>query len=232
MNQSIRSLVVPVALWLCAASCSNSEPTANNQVNPNSQGNIVNQPNLDKSSGETKLATFGAGCFWCVEAVFQELDGVISVKSGYAGGLVENPTYKQICTGKTGHAEVCQIQYDPGIVSFDQLLEVFWKTHDPTTLNQQGADQGTQYRSAVFYHDQQQKDLAESYKEKLNASGAFADSIVTEIVPFTKFFEAEDDHQNFFLDNPNNGYCRAVIQPKVDKFRNVFADKLKSDVAK
>ena len=176
---------------------------------------------------KTDLVTFGAGCFWCVEAVFQQIDGVLSVESGYAGGEVENPTYKQVCTGTTGHAEVCQIRYDPQRVDLRQLLEVFWKTHDPTTLNQQGADYGTQYRSAIFYHDEQQRELAEHLKRKLDESGAWNAPIVTEITTFDKFYKAEQDHQDFYKLNPQHQYCQLVIQPKLEKFRAVFADKLK-----
>jgi peptide-methionine (S)-S-oxide reductase len=180
------------------------------------------------TAAKMETATFGAGCFWCVEAVFQDLKGVQSVVSGYAGGTTKNPTYKQVCTGTTGHAEVCQITYDPGVVSFPELLEVFWKTHDPTTLNRQGNDVGTQYRSAIFYHSDEQKRLAERYKKELNASGAFASPIVTEIVPFTNFYKAEDYHQNYFNQNGNQAYCQFVIRPKVEKFRQVFRDKLKT----
>ncbi len=173
------------------------------------------------------VATFGAGCFWCVEAIFQSLDGVDTVLSGYSGGEVDNPSYKEVCTGRTGHAEVCQIHYDPGVISFKELLEVFWQTHDPTTLNRQGADVGTQYRSAIFYHNDEQKQLAEEYKAKLDEEGAFADPIVTEISPFGKFFVAEDYHQNYFKENGEQPYCSIVIRPKVEKFKKVFGDKLK-----
>jgi peptide-methionine (S)-S-oxide reductase len=180
-------------------------------------------------TAETKLATFGAGCFWCVEAVFQQLEGVVSVESGYAGGTVENPTYKQVCTGTTGHAEVCQIRYDPAKVSYDKLLEVFWQTHDPTTLNRQGPDAGTQYRSVIFYHDDQQRDQAEKRKRELNAAGIWNAPIVTEISPLIKFYKAEDYHQNYFRTNPSQGYCRMVIRPKVVKFQKVFKDSLKKE---
>jgi peptide-methionine (S)-S-oxide reductase len=178
----------------------------------------------DEDSLET--VTLGAGCFWCVEAIFQQLEGVESVASGYSGGAVENPTYRDVCAGTTGHAEVCQVSFRPDVLPFEQLLEVFWKTHDPTTLNQQGADVGTQYRSAVFYHNEKQKALAEEYKKKLDESGAFSGPIVTEITPYTNFFKAEDYHQNYFRDNPNQSYCRAVIAPKVQKFEKVFGSKL------
>lgn len=176
-----------------------------------------------------ETATFGAGCFWCVEAVFQRLKGVESVASGYSGGQVANPTYKQVCTGTTGHAEVCQITYDPRQLSFEQLLEVFWKTHDPTTLNRQGNDVGTQYRSVIFYHSEEQKKLAQQYKARLDSSGAFPAPIVTEIAPFTVFYKAEDYHQNYYRENPSQGYCRMVIAPKMEKFEKVFAEKLKGE---
>lgn len=178
-------------------------------------------------TGNTDTATFGAGCFWCVEAVFQELKGVQKVTSGYSGGTVKNPSYREVCTGRTGHAEVIQVVYDPDTISFSELLEVFWQTHDPTTLNQQGADIGTQYRSAVFYHSPEQQQLAEEYKKKLDASGAFSAPVVTEISPLVSFYPAEDYHQNYYAENGEQPYCRAVIRPKMDKFRAVFADKLK-----
>jgi len=174
-----------------------------------------------------QLATFGSGCFWCTEAVFQNVEGVEKVESGYTGGSVKNPTYKEVCSGLTGHAEVIQLTYDPKKVSYDELLEIFWKTHDPTTLNKQGADVGTQYRSAIFYHNDEQKKLAESYKEKLDNSGAFNSPIVTEITPFLVFYKAEDYHQNYFNLNGNAPYCSYVIQPKIEKFKKVFKDKLK-----
>ena len=171
-------------------------------------------------------ATLGAGCFWCVEAIFQDLNGVISVASGYSGGGISNPTYREVCSGRTGHAEVCQIVYNPKILSFDELLEVFWTTHDPTTLNQQGADIGTQYRSAIFYHSDEQRKTAEEYKQKLNEANAYPNPIVTEIAPYTAFYKAEDYHQNYYNQNGSEPYCRIVIQPKVDKFKKVFKDKL------
>ncbi|HSE39990.1 MAG TPA: peptide-methionine (S)-S-oxide reductase MsrA [Acidobacteriota bacterium] len=175
-----------------------------------------------------ETATFGSGCFWCTEAVFQRLKGVESVTSGYAGGTVENPTYEEVCSGNTGHAEVTQIQYDPSQISYDELLEVFWKTHDPTTLNQQGNDYGTQYRSAVFYHNDEQRRLAEEYKKKLDAAKIWNRPIVTEITPFTNFYPAEKYHQNFYNNNPNQPYCSYVIRPKMKKLEEVFKDKLLS----
>lgn len=172
-------------------------------------------------------ATFGAGCFWCVEAVFQRLKGVEKVESGYSGGHVKNPGYKEVCTGDTGHAEVCQITYDPEQIGFKELLEVFWKTHDPTTLNRQGNDVGTQYRSVVFYHNDDQKELAEHYKNELEKSGAFNDPIITEIKPLNTFYKAEDYHQNYFNEHGNQPYCAIVIVPKLEKFKKVFSDKMK-----
>lgn len=176
---------------------------------------------------KTDTATFAAGCFWCVEAIFQELKGVQSVTSGYTGGTVKNPSYREVCTGATGHAEACMIIYDPSVITYDALLEAFWASHDPTTLNRQGADQGTQYRSAIFYHNEQQKQLAEAYKAKLNSEKAFDKPIVTEISPAGIFYKAEDDHQNYFNENGNAPYCTFVIVPKLEKFRKVFKDKLK-----
>lgn len=189
------------------------------------------QTNMNDSNTRLDTATFGAGCFWCVEAVFQDLEGVKSVASGYSGGKIKNPTYREVCSGLTGHAEVIQIAYNPDKISFDELLEVFWQTHDPTTLNQQGADRGTQYRSVVFYHNEEQKVLAEKYKKALNDSQAFANPVVTEISPYTEFYKAEDYHQNYFNENGEEPYCRMVIKPKVDKFKKVFKDKLKKETA-
>lgn len=171
--------------------------------------------------------TFGAGCFWCVEAIFSELNGVEEVKSGYAGGRVKNPSYKEVCSGTTGHAEVCQLIYNPEVISFKELLDVFWQTHDPTTLNKQGADVGTQYRSAIFYHTKEQRYIAVEYLNKLDDEGAFKNPIVTEITPFTEFYSAEGYHQDYFELNGENPYCSAVIRPKVEKFKKVFKDKLK-----
>lgn len=182
---------------------------------------------IHNSTTKTDTATFGAGCFWCVEAVFSELKGVISVLPGYSGGTLKNPSYEEVCTGTTGHAEVCQIVYNPEVISYDELLEVFWEVHDPTTLNRQGNDIGTQYRSVIFYHNANQKKLAGLYKEKLDQSGAFSKPIVTQIVPFQAFYPAEDYHRDYFAKNPGQPYCQLVIAPKVDKFRKVFHSMLK-----
>lgn len=197
-------------------SCAQREPSPISTANINSMANI-----------KTDTATFGAGCFWCVEAVFQQLDGVLKVTSGYSGGHVANPTYEQVCSKKTGHVEVARIVYDPEKISFDELLEVFWKTHDPTTRDQQGNDVGPQYRSVIFYHDKQQKDLAEKYKAELNKSGAWPNPVITSIEPLKNYYEAEDYHQNYYNSNPDQMYCRYVIQPKLEKFEKVFKDKLK-----
>jgi peptide-methionine (S)-S-oxide reductase len=172
-------------------------------------------------------ATFGSGCFWCTEAVFQELKGVHATVAGYSGGSVKDPTYKQVCSGSTGHAEVIQVSYDPMVISYAELLEVFWQTHDPTTRYRQGNDVGTQYRSVIFYHTDEQKKLAEEYRHKLDEAGLFPAPIVTEIVPFTEFYPAEDYHQDYFSENSRQPYCTFVIRPKVEKFEKVFKDKLK-----
>lgn len=177
----------------------------------------------------TDTITLASGCFWCVEAIFDQLNGVISVESGYSGGKVKNPTYKEVCTGNTGHAEVCQLVYDTGVISLEEILEVFFKTHDPTTLNRQGADVGSQYRSAIFYHNEAQKNTAERIKKELNEAAVWPNPVVTEISPFTVFYKAEDYHQEYFENNGDQPYCRAVIQPKVEKFQKVFKNKLKND---
>jgi peptide-methionine (S)-S-oxide reductase len=173
-----------------------------------------------------KKATFGAGCFWCVEAIFQRLKGVTEVLSGYTGGHKENPSYQEVCEGTTGHAEVAQITYDPDQISYQELLEVFWKTHDPTTLNRQGNDVGTQYRSAIYYHDQEQMELAQSMKAKLEELEVWPDPIVTEITPLSEFYPAENYHFNYFNQNKAQPYCQFVIAPKLDKFYKEFKSKL------
>jgi peptide-methionine (S)-S-oxide reductase len=177
---------------------------------------------------QTELATVGGGCFWCVEAVFEQLRGVTQVESGYTGGRTDAPTYKQVCNGDTGHVEVIQVTFDPTAISFRQILEVFFAVHDPTTLNRQGHDAGTQYRSAIFYHSPEQNAVAEKTIADLNAEGIWDNPIVTEITAFGRFFKAEEYHQGYFRDNPFQPYCQAVVSPKVAKFRMKFADKLKS----
>ena len=176
---------------------------------------------------QLEQATLGAGCFWCIEAIYQDLQGVTKVESGYAGGHVPDPTYREVCTGNTGHAEVAQITFDPDVISFEDILYIFWRTHDPTTLNRQGADVGTQYRSAIFYHDERQKAIAEKLLAETDASGVWPNPIVTEIAPLDTFYAAEDYHQNYFKDNAFQPYCRVVIDPKVRKFRKEFKDRLK-----
>jgi peptide-methionine (S)-S-oxide reductase len=174
-----------------------------------------------------ETATFGGGCFWCVEAIFERVNGVHAVVSGYSGGTVTNPDYKMVTSGTTGHAEVVQITFDPEIVTYLELLEIFFGTHDPTTLNRQGADVGTQYRSIVLYHDEEQRRLAQEVIKELDSEGIWSDPIVTELKAFDRFYSAEDYHQEYFENNPNQGYCRLVINPKVEKFEKVFKEKLK-----
>ena len=204
-------------MLLAGASCGQRKNSENTTA--------MNNQEIEKGMA---LATFGNGCFWCTEAIFQQLKGVTKVVSGYAGGKVKKPTYKEVCSGLTGHAEVIQITYEPSVITYDELLEVFWQTHDPTTLNRQGADVGTQYRSAVFYHSDEQKQLAETYKRKLDESGAFDKPIVTEISPLSEYYPAEDYHQNYYNLNGSAPYCSYVIQPKLEKFKKVFKDKLKN----
>ncbi len=206
--------ILLAALIILTTACSNT--------------NSKNTNIMDKeATGNYETATFGAGCFWCVEAVFQELKGVQSVTSGYMGGQVKNPTYKEVCSGITGHAEVCNIIFDPKVITYKELLEAFWGSHDPTTLNKQGADTGTQYRSAVFFHSKEQQEEAEFYKKKLNDENAFGKPVVTEISPSGTFYVAEDYHQNYFNENGDAPYCQFVIAPKVEKFKKAFAEKIK-----
>jgi peptide-methionine (S)-S-oxide reductase len=181
-----------------------------------------------KTNGTKASAIIAGGCFWCTEAVFKELQGVEKVESGYAGGSVDNPTYEQVSTGQTGHAEAIEITYDPKVISYKELLEVFFVVHDPTTLNRQGADVGTQYRSAIFYHSPQEKKIAEEVIKDFTAKKIYKAPIVTKLEPFTKFFVAEEYHQNYFERNPDKAYCRIVIEPKVLKFRKEFLSKLKN----
>ncbi len=207
-------------LGLSVLSCGNQTPhTIPTMTNENA--------NNHTSSTHLDTATFGAGCFWCVEAVFMELEGVVSVTSGYMGGTVKNPTYTEVCTGQTGHAEVCRIVYDAKVIPFSDVLQAFWLSHDPTTLNRQGNDIGTQYRSVIFYHNTEQKEAAEQKKQELITSEAFPNPIVTEISPLMEFYPAEAYHQNYYNQNGNEPYCSMVVKPKVEKFRKVFKDKLK-----
>jgi len=213
-------IFLPLILLLAGVSCGQRKNSDKTTTTP-----LMSNPSTENS--ELALATFGNGCFWCTEAIFQQLEGVSKVVSGYAGGKVKNPTYKEVCSGLTGHAEVIQLTYNPSIITYTELLEVFWQTHDPTTLNRQGADVGTQYRSVVFYHTDEQRQLAEVYKKKLNESGAFDSPIVTEISPLSEYYAAEEYHQNYYNLNGNAPYCSYVIQPKIDKFKKVFKSKLK-----
>lgn len=188
---------------------------------------VVSQNESMSSHNESELATFGGGCFWCTEAIFQELEGVISVASGYAGGATKNPTYEQICSGTTGHAEVIQITYNPSKIAYELLLDVFFNTHNPTTLNRQGADIGTQYRSVIFYHNNTQKQVAEKIVVDLTSAHVFDKPIVTEITAINNYYVAENYHQDYFANNPGNGYCNVVINPKLTKFMKQYKDKLK-----
>ena len=196
---------------------------------PAQKNDINKSQNMTENTTNAKMdtATFGTGCFWCTEAIFQQVEGVSKVISGYSGGKVDNPTYKQVCTGTTGHAECLNVIYDPAKVTFDELLEIFWQVHDPTTLNRQGNDIGTQYRSVVFYHNEEQKAKVEKYKAALNKSGAWDGPVVTTLEPYVKFYPAEGYHQNYYNDNKEQGYCQFVIRPKVEKFQKVFKSKLK-----
>ena len=217
-------------LFTLLTACENSiskedRPVAIVEEQPESEVKMV----AHEADDGLEVATLGSGCFWCTEAVFRELKGVKSAVSGYSGGAVPNPTYKAVCTGTTGHAEVIQVTFDPEIIPFTDILKVFWETHDPTTLNRQGADVGTQYRSAVFYHNEKQKEEATAYKKQLDESGQFKSPIVTEITEFQKFYPAEDYHQDYFKLNPNQQYCQFVIRPKLEKFRSKFSEKLKSE---
>jgi peptide-methionine (S)-S-oxide reductase len=191
------------------------------------ENNLDGEPTMS-ANGTREIATLGGGCFWCLEAVFEQLQGVERVESGYAGGIAPAPTYQQVCTGVTGHAEVVQIVFDPAVLSFGELLDVFFDIHDPTTLNRQGADAGTQYRSVIFYHSPEQKRLAEEKIAALNASGVWGAPLVTQVVPLETFHRAEDYHQGYFRGNPSQGYCQVVVAPKVAKFRTHFAAKLKT----
>lgn len=188
---------------------------------------LLSAGSADAQSKKLQKATFGMGCFWCSEALFQRLDGVNSVRSGYEGGSIANPSYEDVCTGTTGHAEVIEVTYDPAKIKYDELLEVFWKSHDPTTLNRQGADVGTQYRSVIFYHNEEQKQIAEKYKKELNSSNAYGRTVVTAIDKASAFYVAEGYHQDYFNKNSNQPYCRLVILPKLEKLEKVFKAKLK-----
>ena len=222
----IHQIIRGISLLLVTANFSASAQEHNYELSKTFRQMNNNAPGKKSHSLET--ATFGAGCYWCTEAQFQQLKGVEKVESGFSGGHIDHPSYKQVCTGTTGHAEVCNITYDPSVISFYELLAAFWTCHDPTTLNRQGNDVGTQYRSVIFYHNDEQKTKAEQYLRKLNDEKAWDKPVVTEISPFTAFFKAEDYHQNYYNENGDEPYCHFVIGPKVDKFKKIFKGKLKS----
>lgn len=215
--------IFSLLLTILVAGTSCGQKAKEKQVDKSMANQVVNTAGLE-------LATFGSGCFWCTEAIFLDVEGVYNVQSGYTGGKVKNPTYREVCSGLTGHAEVIQLNYDPKKITYDELLEIFWKTHDPTTLNKQGADEGTQYRSVIYYHNDEQKRLAESYKKQLDDEKVFNGPIVTEISPATVFYKAEDYHQNYYNLNQDQPYCSFVIQPKLEKFRKVFKEKAKKQL--
>jgi peptide-methionine (S)-S-oxide reductase len=196
--------------------------------NPVSEAKAASEAPAPHFKGKTDTATFAAGCFWCVDAQFSQLKGVDTVIAGFTGGHVKNPSYEEVCTGTTGHAEACNIIYDPSVITYDELLEAFFTAHDPTQLNRQGNDVGTQYRSAIFYHDASQEKKAEYYIKKLNDVKAYKNKIVTQVEPLTVFYEAKDYHQNYYNKNPEQAYCKYVIQPELERFRKVFKDKLKN----
>jgi peptide-methionine (S)-S-oxide reductase len=218
-----------LAMFLVALGCQRTNiPTLESTAMAAEPKSTANESaRTEPKSEKLETATFGSGCFWCTEAFFQQLRGVKSVVSGYSGGNVVDPTYEAVSSGHTGHAEVTQITFDPAVISFDDLLKVFWQTHDPTTPNQQGHDVGTQYRSAVFYHNEDQRRVAEEYKKQLDASKTFPKPIVTEITQFKNFYPAEKYHQNYFKLNPSQSYCQFVIRPKVEKFNKEFKTLLK-----
>ena len=213
--KNLYSLLIIVSLFFsaCTSKAQNQQP-------------MQNQDSYSKD-GNLQKATLGAGCFWCVEAIFEEVKGVKKVVAGYAGGDVQDPTYREVSSGTTGHAEVTRLVYDPSVVSFEQLLEVFWHTHNPTTKNRQGADVGPQYRSVIFYHNDEQKEIAERSLKETDRSDLWQDPIVTEIEPISNYSQAENYHQNYYENNPNAGYCTVVIAPKLKKFRKEFSDMLK-----
>ncbi|MFN5423292.1 MAG: peptide-methionine (S)-S-oxide reductase MsrA [bacterium] len=208
-----------IILSVCLTACAQTKTAKQSET-----GQKNNQ-----SSMKTEKITLGSGCFWCTEAIFQQVKGVIKVTSGYSGGHVPNPTYEQVCDKNTGHAEVCQLEYDPALVTVDEILEIFWQTHDPTTLNRQGNDVGPQYRSVVFYHNELQKERASLFKSELDKSGAYDAPIVTTIEPYTNFYVAENYHQDYYNRNGKEPYCYFVIRPKLEKFEKAFKNKMKSN---
>lgn len=219
MKISILNIIFAMSI---VTSCGSNQADSNRSKENNT---IMNQKLSNLNQYDS--ATFGAGCFWCIEAIYQSIKGVVFVESGYAGGHVSNPTYKEVCSGLTGHVEVARIWFDPKVITYEQLLQVFWHVHDPTTLNRQGNDIGEQYRSVVFYHSEVQKAIAEKSLAETDSSGLWANPIVTSIEPSTSYFAAEDYHQNYYNNNPNQGYCSVVVAPKVRKFKKEFSHLLK-----
>lgn len=211
--QRLIKITLTVAMIHLSSGISAPANTYTNMTNPNNQ--------------TLSTATLGGGCFWCLEAIFSEVKGIHNVTSGYSGGTVKNPAYREVTTGRTGHAEVVQLEFDPNTISYEQILEIFFHLHDPTTLNRQGADIGTQYRSAIFYHTPQQQQIAQKVFNRIDASDLWSDPLVTEITPFAVFYPAEEAHQNYYQNNPNQPYCTFVINPKIGKLRKLFKDKLK-----
>src|SRR5215203_1266881 len=230
MEQKNKKRIFMKTFWLAAFTGATALISCAQNNNQNLKMNTTKTSEKTEATftGKADTATFGTGCFWCTEAVFEQLEGVISVTSGYAGGHVANPSYKDVCTGETGHAECVQVVYDSSKISFDELLEVFWQVHDPTTLNRQGADVGTQYRSVIFYHDDEQKRVAEEVISDLASEGIWGNPIVTQVTPFDEFYVAEDYHQNYFRNNGFQPYCQVIIAPKVAKFRKQHLDRLKA----
>ena len=222
------SLTIVACLFLTSLAAGCQAPAAHSENFPAPDPTPETTETSTQGKPTMEIATFGGGCFWCTEAVFQQLKGVKSVKSGYMGGHVDNPTYEQVCAKNTGHVEVIQIEFDPSVIRFEDLLHVHWKTHDPTTMDRQGNDVGPQYRSAVFYHGDTQKEKATSYKKKLNDQNVFGTPVVTVIEPAAKFWVAENYHQNYFANNPSSGYCQVMIPSKLAKLKAAFADKMKS----
>lgn len=220
----IRLMVLVISSTFFLSCWQNQSSHHQNMSAPKHSKSASDPLNLPDSTRQLDTATLGAGCFWCVEAIFQQIKGVDTAISGYMGGRIARPTYKEVCSGLTGHVEVVQITFDPAIVPYERLLEVFWKTHDPTTPNRQGADEGTQYRSVVFYHSNEQKLTAEKIKEAFNASKVFDAPVITGVEPASEFYKAEDYHQNYFRENGEQPYCRAVVRPKVEKFEKLFRD--------
>lgn len=214
-------LLVSILSFFIFMSCNQAQNSNSSYVSKTSKRNMKNM------KSDFEMATFGGGCYWCIEVLFQRLEGVEKVESGFSGGQLKDPTYKEICTGKTGHAEVIQITFDTTKITFEEILKVFFTMHDPTTLNRQGNDVGTQYRSVIFYHNENQKTISEEIIKELNNVKAYSSPIVTQVVPFDKFYKAEDYHQNYYNENSDEGYCRFVIQPKIEKFEKVFKDRLK-----